>query len=359
MSECLKCQATIPPHSKVCPKCGAPANIHAAANPAPLDDEDTVHFLLLNAHLLQIRGDLEGARSECIKALRTNPDSIEAHTLLGDICKSEGKIEEAANWYKLALDLNPDNRTNLQKLEQLAARKAASAPILSNETEKAAPSDDSSPKKTSTFTIQTALTILVCALTLALIVILLRTPQRNQLPNAVIQPNAHTEVAPGTLITQGAKSNGNIQIVEQPQNLQQPISREENPDLARIKELNSRPVISSNKLQITGTQYDPRAEYEFVTFSSPTTESGLTQNTLLHQSLLIAREVFDQKPSLSKITVKALYRMSGNDGVLLTTVFIGDLTREKAMQINPETTAVPEQLAAFDNPWWHQEVKQN
>lgn len=354
MSECQKCHASVPTHAKVCPECGAPANALANATSFQPDTDDTVHTLLLNAHLMKIRGDSDAAVGECIKALRINPDSVEAHTLLGDIYQDQGNIEEAVHWYKLALDLSPDSRSNRDKLSQISTNK----PSVSHKDEvDESESDSTSPK--FKFNITTIQSVLIGILILIVITLAFRPiPRTSKDVDSSASSSRYSE-APSSTVTTPEGKTPELQIENRPNtNLAQPPSSlATDPDASTIKELNAHPSLTSNNLQVTSSMYDPRNDTKAITFISPTVDNGLTGHSLVRQGLIVAKEEFTRNASLSRITIRILYHVPTNEGVRLETVFVGDTTREKASQIDPETATYADQVAVFENAWWHQDVK--
>ena len=81
-----------------------------------------VYALLAQANLLRVRGQWEEAAESCMAALRLAPDSSSANSLLGDIYENQGRYDDAAQWYRMALDANPDGPADLVKLERLRRR---------------------------------------------------------------------------------------------------------------------------------------------------------------------------------------------------------------------------------------------
>ncbi|MGC8668430.1 MAG: tetratricopeptide repeat protein [Chthonomonadales bacterium] len=83
---------------------------------------------LAEANLYRIRGLWSLAEQQCIAVLRKDPNNVHAHSLLGDTFFAQGKYEEAAAWYQMALDLDADSepdRLKLQKARDLAAKQQA------------------------------------------------------------------------------------------------------------------------------------------------------------------------------------------------------------------------------------------
>lgn len=74
------------------------------------------------ANLLRLRGDYDGAVHQCLSVLKRMPDDIDAHVLVADIFAESGDLNQAAQWYDLALEIEPGNRGIKQKLEKVKER---------------------------------------------------------------------------------------------------------------------------------------------------------------------------------------------------------------------------------------------
>lgn len=94
-------------------------------------DKEKIYPELARANLLRMRGDYKGAIDQCLSILKRYPEDPDAHTLIGDIYAEQGDLGQAAQWYELALDLNPNSAADKQKLryvqERARDREAASA----------------------------------------------------------------------------------------------------------------------------------------------------------------------------------------------------------------------------------------
>ncbi|MBC8104382.1 MAG: tetratricopeptide repeat protein [Cytophagales bacterium] len=77
--------------------------------------------LLARANLLRMRGQWDEAVAVCTEALRRAPESPTAHSVLGDIYEAQGKLEDALQWYSMAVDLAPTRQSDREKLEQVVA----------------------------------------------------------------------------------------------------------------------------------------------------------------------------------------------------------------------------------------------
>jgi hypothetical protein len=95
--------------------------------------EAVIRPLLARGNLLRIRSQWEEAITVCTEALRLAPHSASAHSLLGDIYEAQGRLEDAAQWFEMAVDLAPDSPVDRAKLERVLEaqriRLAAAPPV--------------------------------------------------------------------------------------------------------------------------------------------------------------------------------------------------------------------------------------
>lgn len=124
---CASCGGEIQGEAAFCPSCGAVApGVGADEAGAGVEKQ------LGAANLARIRKNWEEAIRLCLEALAADPDNADAHTLLGDIYHDQDRVEEAAVWYQMALDLDPGNASLRTKLERekavLKARRGRPAP---------------------------------------------------------------------------------------------------------------------------------------------------------------------------------------------------------------------------------------
>jgi tetratricopeptide (TPR) repeat protein len=66
-----------------------------------------------------MRGQWAEAVERCTEALRADPQSAAAHSLLGDIYENQGRLDKASHWYQLALEQNPESIADKAKLARV------------------------------------------------------------------------------------------------------------------------------------------------------------------------------------------------------------------------------------------------
>lgn len=83
--------------------------------------------LLARANLARIRSQWSEAVETCVRVLRVQPGNADAHSLLGDIHRDQGLLDDAIQWYRMAADLRPNgpDTEKLRKLESERDRRAA------------------------------------------------------------------------------------------------------------------------------------------------------------------------------------------------------------------------------------------
>ncbi len=90
---------------------------------------------LKHANLFRLRKSWDQAIALCVQVLKDRPADPAAHSLLGDIYRDQGRLDEAVRWYRMAVELqpNPFDLANLQKLEKrMAVRGSAATPAGAN-----------------------------------------------------------------------------------------------------------------------------------------------------------------------------------------------------------------------------------
>ncbi|MHB1000628.1 MAG: tetratricopeptide repeat protein [Armatimonadota bacterium] len=331
MPECSKCFTFIPADANKCPKCGVPVSNGETLDPEFARIEDKVHALLISSNLMKLRGDLDGAIQECIKALRVNPDSLEAHSLLGDIYRDQGNIEEAERWYQLALDLKPDSAVDTRRLEQLKCL---------NNTGQAAP--DKTPIASAAMINWVTVGVLS-----AIILVLLTAIIWPLLPN--ISGEEPDDVQAPSISNLGQRAR---RIPNPPAASTQAVMSSAH-ESSVMKDINSSSALSGSHLQVINSTIDPRHNTAVLTFIGPVIADNERMAQLVKDCLIIAKEVFQRDTTLTQVTVRALYSIPVNGEQRSEVVFIADSKRESAVQVDPGTADYSQQIASLENVWYH------
>ncbi len=95
-----------------CPDCGYTLGGGEGSDTAVYQD-------LAQANLARMRGEKQGAIDQCLKVLREFPNNVTAHSLLGEIYMEHGELKQAAEWFEMALDLDPKAMREQQLLDRV------------------------------------------------------------------------------------------------------------------------------------------------------------------------------------------------------------------------------------------------
>jgi tetratricopeptide (TPR) repeat protein len=90
---------------------------------APAEGSDAaIYPELARTNLLRMRGDYKAAIDHCRSILRKFPNNVSANQLLGDLTSENGDLQQAKEWYELALDIAPNNVQIQKKLSEVSRK---------------------------------------------------------------------------------------------------------------------------------------------------------------------------------------------------------------------------------------------
>ncbi len=108
---CAKCSAPLDNDSAYCTGCGAPTETTHGSMRMEAEKR------LAGANLARMRSKWLDAETGCIEVMRSDPNNLDAHSLLGDIYRDQGRLDEAEQWYRMALDVDPSSARDKEKAE--------------------------------------------------------------------------------------------------------------------------------------------------------------------------------------------------------------------------------------------------
>jgi hypothetical protein len=120
---CGNCGEAVGEAASSCPHCGQPLAQASLGQP-----EGEVYLMLVTANVLRLRRQWALAEAKCSEVLQRDAENAAAHSLMGDITRDQGKLREAIEWYKMALDRNPGSAADRKKLDALIDRVFLSPP---------------------------------------------------------------------------------------------------------------------------------------------------------------------------------------------------------------------------------------
>jgi hypothetical protein len=347
---CPTCQASITDDSHFCSSCGSPT--HGAA--VALADPPEMR-VLAEANLLRMRGQWEDAEGRCIDVMRADPNNVHAHSLLGDIYRDQGLHEEAAQWYRMALDLNPSSeadRTKLEMVERESARRIArSGPAPSSNGSRLAVGTQKLMGMSPVVWVRvlTALTVLFLVMVAAMLMLMQKSRQpapsvpRTSLPTVVPPPATGAPMSSGYAgapfafvprapapanppsATSAPTASGSVNSVQSQREsaLQNAVTRLTGP---------------GTSMTVAGVAVDPRMQQATLTLihhpDAQELSSGIRRDAVITAAFRAAQAALMADDQLQRVMVSV--RLNSGAG-RAEPFFEGDLDRN---------------ATAFSNPWW-------
>lgn len=342
MKTCDSCKAVVDESVSACPKCGR--MLEAVSDTEQMQKVDT---LLSDANLHKLKGESESAIEKCIEALKLVPDNPDTHSMLGDIYVSTGKLEEAAKWYQMAIDLRPDSEMDIVKLEKIKPRicesqqgycETTTGGWLLNDTKR-----DSGLRKIVTFSV---IALIVLAL-FGIAAISLKFGTKDSSADGIKPQKPLPEINQSdTFVTPPPISEEtDLQVIARPFIEQDLLSN-----------LATNPAILSRQLIMEDVKIDPRTDDILLTFRMSETHRPKTRTEVLRHAAVAATATFAASSGTAKVEVRALAEyqtsISPREPKL---VFIADVTRQvSGLDINK--ASADELNEFFTRLWWGQEL---
>jgi hypothetical protein len=308
------------------------------------------YVLLSQANLLRMRGCWEEAVQNCMTALRLAPDSSSAQSLLGDIYENQGRFDDAVQWYRMALDANPDSPADQIKLDRLLQRQS---PHL---TRRFPVTETIAPPRSASFSLlqawrdspETALryTSLIAAILVLAVVVFAYAAAHHQAallslglttPEVQAKPVLVAPVAIPPAFTATA------------------VTWRDSSEQALLETLKTSPDLSAQGITINDIQTDPRTQQIMVTLAlSPI--PTVSRTAVLRSSLHTVEAAAALSPTASAFTVRCL--LLPKDGAAAgsgTLLFVGDIARSALPAVAPEPS--DDQIPAlFTDLWWSPQI---
>ncbi|MGQ9523587.1 MAG: tetratricopeptide repeat protein [Armatimonadota bacterium] len=305
---------------------------------------------LAEVNLLRMRGQYEEAVRRCTDLLRQRPDDAVLHSLIGDIYSDQGSIEEAMQWYRMALDLDPASayaKEKLERLEHLALVGKSQAQGLD-------------------WWRWTILAIASAILAVGVGTGWAIWSSRNTHPSRADNAPPPAQATPPGLDVRGARTPkpsaqspqvfATPQIPAQSASPSQPTQGQDVSALtaleAHLLDLLSRSIQPevSERSSVRSLTIDPRSHTAIVSMycvSPPASPQDL--DALVADARATALWTLSLAPDLRLVTVRVLSRFAQRFGVSgpAEIVFIGDLYRDRVDVTAPPTTN------PFTSQWWN------
>jgi len=336
MRNCENCEIILDDNVRFCPNCG---NAVAGSSATSEDRDVRLAALLTSANLHRVKREWDAAVADATEALRIAPDRAEVASLLANIYEQRGNLEEAAIWYRIALDLDPQRSVDRIRLENVVRR-------ISGNT--------STSKSGRKEPIVAGLVSLVVTLVAVILFLNLRAPTHQKTnERAVKQP----ERAPIRNVTDN--------VSRPTSETKQPVSTTplagnygQSPALRTAAEIAIREAASRVPLaQYVGSKVDdviadPRGGTVVITFSIPF-KAMLKKADIASVAAAVARAAFAQNAEVQNVTARCVVSVGGSGGAMI--LFVGDTNRSTLMSL-PEKATGQQAETAFTNTWWNPQI---
>lgn len=334
----------------VCVRCSPPTPPEPDLSQA--DVEEMLHAAA-DSCLLRKYSD---AKAIYQAVLRQHHDNVDALVGIGDVCLAEGQPEDAAKWYRFALDSDPANKAAADKLSSLAGFVAASAVPSSRQLTS---NSAGGAQDRLQLALRVTFGIGVLIVILAVISFALRGPRRVQ--EAVRQQPTASSAATGT--RQAPQESGatgraaadveQTDVYEEPQPgaAQVPVAQTEQ-ERAFASRLASLPTMTGIAAKVQAVEADPRTNGIVITagFGGQRVPSRIE---ILQNARAIARAAYSIEAAAQVVTVRMNAPLP-QTGILVQeqVAFVGDMYRISATA-DPGADASAETLEGlFANVYW-------
>lgn len=341
MRKCEDCRIILDDQVRFCPSCGKRVD---SAEPADPEGRVGLAALLTSANLHRVRQEWDAAIADATEALRLAPGDPEVASLLASIYEQRGNLDEAAVWYKIALDIDPRNAANQARLQRV------SEAIVSMAREGSSHRTNSDNRTW----MLVAAGIVIVALVVALFALALRGPRRE--PS---RPAVSVERPSGPApIRQPASTPGSRTTRTSPQaSVTEAEGRQTGSSLRTAAEdairtaAGGAQAVQGSGARVDDVIADPRSGTVVATFSMPAT-GALTRDNIMAAAFAVSRAAFAHNPAVQSVTARCVVS-TGRPGAQIA--FVGDIARAafEALGENPAPQSIQ---SAFTNGWWNPQI---
>jgi len=334
-------------------------------NPTPPSPDSAglsrqAYALLAQANLCRMRGQWQDATEKCMQVMTLAPNNASAQSLLGDIYDNQGFLDDAIQWYRMALDVQPDSPADRLKLSRLIEAKARHlpppAPVAVPDHPVAPPVfvplglrrwQEGNGDKSDALVKWAAfaagiLVVLVVVVALVQIRTASRVPVHEVsappvvLPALAPPPDTNAATAPNTSSPKPTSA-----LVRDPGEA----------DL--LAKLQAAPALSALSITVSDAQADPRTGRLTLTYSLPPPATNMMlRDTLLRAALVVAQAGLQSGGTqASLVTLRGVASASAQSAPAL--LCIVDTTRAQALSVaGPGALTTAQITALFAAPWF-------
>lgn len=274
-----------------------------------------------------------------------DPNNAGSAAAVGRIYEERGMLDEAAVWYRMALDRDPAElsyQTSLSRTNALIAARGRIAP-------KKSPTG-SGITKTHIIVLAASLTVLL----IALIVFLVSSASKKPSNTAFTEKHSQTAVSRVSTVEHGPTAPSSPSATS---SRNAPLAGEESSATHGTRTAGETAINSalqqSDTVRATGARIDdviadPRQGVVTVTLVLPASGS-VNEDIILRAAATVAKTAVTSNNEVKFVTARVL--LSSGDAKNTQITFIGDAARSslEAMSENPNASQL---RSIFTNPWW-------
>ena len=303
-----------------------------------------VYTLLAQANLLRIRGCWDESVEHCMAALRLAPESSSAQSLLGDVYENQGRYDDAAQWYRMAIDVNPNSPADRMKLELI--QRLRQEPQASDAVHSSIPQPCGmvkfvrNPETALRFGAAAAVLLLFLAVGLAFA----STHRHGSYAAFGLPSPAEVKLKPVVVSTDQADTALQVSAVHDPA------------EQALLDALHSSPDLRAQGIVVVDAESDPRTALIELTFGLTAPASGITRAYVQQMALRLLQSTvtLPAAQSANSYQVRCLV-LNDNASVGASLVFIGNIAHSSVPASN-NTLTDGHLEALFTMPWWSSSV---
>lgn len=338
---CPLCLQQVSGGEAFCPHCGA--RLAEPGTQTALEAaQDPTYGALAFANLMRLRGDWEGAREKTVAVMREFPNNGTAHSLLGDIFSDQQLYAEAAQWYRMALDLEPNNAADARKL--VAAEAHLRPP------EESAAAVPEGPTQFSVFRVAAvaSLAFLVFAISLGFYV------KTQTVPLSDLGPAWKAHPKPSRTTPQPKEMGQGNSATTPPVNIPGILpttgpalhSAREAALASALNDVTAAPVDGTGFVDVV---IDPSTETAVITLSGDGIDSSSKtwMQALYSSALNAARRALNSDVALRTAKVRVVMRIEDEHGTAEDVAFVGGMDRPAPGGFSGVGTS-----AVFSRRWW-------
>ncbi len=318
------------------------------------------YALLAQANLLRMRGQWQAATEKCMQVMTLAPNNASAQSLLGDIYDNQGFLDDAIQWYRMALDVQPDSPADRLKLSRLLEAKARylppSAPAPALEPTAAPPALAASVLRRWQDGAGDKPDMLVkwAALAAGILVVMVVVIALVQIQTASRVPVHEVSAPPVVLPALAPPPSTNAAAVPNTSSPEPPSATPHDPGEADLlAKLQAAPALSALSITVTDAQIDPRTGRLALTYSLPPPAANpMLRDTLLRAALVVAQAGLQSAgPQSTLVTLRGVASPIAQSVPAL--LCIVDTTRAQALSVAGPGALTTAQIAAlFAAPWF-------